>query len=47
MNYALAIELNKKAEKVQVATLLTVTGEEAQEVLLHLLTGRMRATITK
>ena len=31
-NYALAIELNKKSEKVQVATLLTVIGEEAREV---------------
>ena len=31
-NYALAIELNKKSEKVQVATLLTVVGEEAREV---------------
>ena len=27
-NYALAIELNKKSEKVQVATLLTVIGED-------------------
>ena len=31
-NYALAIELNKKSEKVQVATLLTVVGEDAREV---------------
>ena len=32
INYALAIELNKKSEKVQVATLLTVVGEDAREV---------------
>ena len=31
-NYALATELTKKAEGVQVATLLTVIGEEAREV---------------
>lgn len=31
-NYALATELPKKAEGVQVATLLTVIGEEAREV---------------
>ena len=31
-NYALATELGKKAEAVQVATLLTVIGEEAREV---------------
>ena len=31
-NYALATELNKKPEAVQVATLLTVIGEEAHEV---------------
>ena len=31
-NYALATELNKKAIAVQVATLLTVIGEEATEV---------------
>lgn len=31
-NYALATELNKKDEAVQVATLLTVIGEEAREV---------------
>ena len=31
-NYALATELSKKDEKVQVATLLTVIGEEAREV---------------
>ena len=31
-NYALAMELNKKAETVQVATLLTVIGEDAREV---------------
>ena len=31
-NYALVTELNKKAEAVQVATLLTVIGEEAREV---------------
>ena len=31
-NYALAMELNKKSEKIQVATLLTVIGEEAREV---------------
>ena len=31
-SYALATELNKKAEDVQVATLLTVIGEEAREV---------------
>ena len=29
-NYALVIELNKKSEQVQVATLLTVIGEEAR-----------------
>ena len=31
-NYALAMELNKKSETIQVATLLTVIGEEAREV---------------
>ena len=31
-NYALATELNKKGQPVQVATLLTVIGEEAREV---------------
>ena len=31
-NYALATELNKKPEAVQVATLLIVIGEEAREV---------------
>ena len=31
-NYALATELNTKSEAVQVATLLTVIGEEAREV---------------
>ena len=31
-NYSLATELNKKAETIQVATLLTVIGEEAREV---------------
>ena len=31
-NYALATELSKKSEDVQVATLLTVIGEEAREV---------------
>ena len=31
-NYALATELSKKSEQVQVATLLTVIGEEAREV---------------
>lgn len=31
-NFSLAIELNKKPEPVQVATLLTVIGEEAREV---------------
>ena len=31
-NYALATELNKKPEAVQVATLLTVIGEEARDV---------------
>ena len=31
-NYAMATELNKKAEPVQVATLLTVIGEDAREV---------------
>ena len=31
-NYSLATELNKKSEAVQVATLLTVIGEEAREV---------------
>ena len=32
VNYALATELNTKSEPVQVATLLTVIGEEAREV---------------
>ena len=32
MNFSLATELNKKPEPVQVATLLTVVGEEAREV---------------
>lgn len=31
-NYALATELNKKSEAVQVATLLTLIGEDAREV---------------
>ena len=31
-NYALATELNKKSEAVQVATLLTVIGEDARDV---------------
>ena len=31
-NYSLATELDKKSEPVQVATLLTVIGEEAREV---------------
>ena len=31
-NYSLATELNKKSEAIQVATLLTVIGEEAREV---------------
>ena len=31
-NYALATELNKKAQPVQVATLMTVIGENAREV---------------
>ena len=31
-SYSLATELDAKAEKVQVATLLTVIGEEAREV---------------
>ena len=31
-NYSLATELNKKAETIQVATLLTVIGEEARKV---------------
>ena len=31
-NYALATELNKKSEPVQVTTLLTVIGEEARDV---------------
>ena len=31
-SYSLATELNKKSEKVQVATLLTVIGEEARDV---------------
>ena len=31
-NYAMATELDKKPEAFQVATLLTVTGEEARDV---------------
>ena len=31
-NYSLATELNKKHEKVQVATLLIIIGEEARDV---------------
>ena len=31
-NYATAIEVTKKMEQVQVATLLTMIGEEAREV---------------
>ena len=31
-NYALATELNKKSEAVQVVTLLTVIGEDARDV---------------
>ena len=34
-NYALAAELGKKSEAVQVATLLTVIGEEARDCLLY------------
>ena len=33
INYALAMELNKKTEKVKVATLLMVIDKEAQKVL--------------
>ena len=32
MNYATAIKLDKKSEAIQVATLLTVIGEEARDV---------------
>ena len=32
MNYSTAMELHKKPENVQVATLLTVIGEDAREV---------------
>ena len=35
-NYALAIGLDEKTQKVQVATLLTVIGEEAREVFATL-----------
>ena len=31
-NYALSTELNKKSEPIQVATLLTVIGEDARDV---------------
>lgn len=31
-SYTLALELNKKAQKVQVVILLTVIGEEAHEI---------------
>ena len=31
-SYSLATELNKKAEEIQVATLLTIIGEDAQDV---------------
>ena len=31
-NYMLAMELDKQVEKVQVATLLTIIGEEAMDV---------------
>ena len=31
-NYAIAIEVNKKSEQVQMAMLLTVIGEEAREL---------------
>ena len=35
-NYSIAIEVNTKSEQVQVATLLTVIGEEAREVFATL-----------
>ena len=31
-SYSLATELNKKAEEIQVATLLTIIGEDARDV---------------
>ena len=31
-NYVLATKLNNKSEKIQVATLLTIVGEEARDV---------------
>ena len=31
-NYALATELNEKAEPEQVAAILTITGEEARDI---------------
>ena len=46
-NYALATELNKKSEPVQVATLLTLTGEEAREVYSTFNTWRIQKKNTE
>ena len=46
-NYALATELNKKSEPVQVATLLTLIGEEAREVYSPFNTWRIQKKNTE
>ena len=52
-NYALAAELNEKSEAIQVATLLTVIGEEAREVFSTFVfttagdSGKIQPVLTK
>ena len=46
-SYALATELDTKSEGVQVATLLTVIGEEARDVYSTILTGPMKGKKTR
>ena len=45
-NYSLATELNKKGENIQVATLLTIIGEDARNYTQRL-TGMKKVTIRK
>ena len=48
INYSLAMELNKKSEVIQIATLLMVIGEDALEVFPHLLlVGTVMVTIPR
>ena len=46
-NYSLATELNKKSEPIQVATLLTVIGEEAREVFSTFVTGSAKTSLIR